>query len=500
MKFLKKLVVFALSLFCMSANAQFNLKGKVVNYSGKEELKINIPLVFGFSKENNIKIPIAKDGSFSILLPIKETKFANLIFQRKFNTLLLSQSKNLIIQLNVADSTLKLIGGTALAENKVMQAVDVESYPFFLKNDGAEFSKLTLEQLKLKVVMPYFAQRDEKIKMVMNSSIALKDKLLISLELKSIAYNYLNDLARTGLTNKKSVDSLVLQIFDNSTVKPSIFPAGPQYFAFIDNYVRYLETKAFIKIKADKIPSNKPIPYFGISLDSANIFIEKYSKPQWRLLGALNNIPLNIVEQYAFQQIIDAYNFKELKQVEQLSAVFRQHFPVSKHTPEINLKLTQLKAILAANELNAEIKIVQDYPQISSIYDVVRQFKGKVVYLDVWGTWCGPCKMEIPYLPKLKKRFKDKDIVYVYLDMDEDKDDLTWKQFIKVNAMAGVHLRKNRQTIDAIWKELLVNATDKAEYYPQYFIFDKEGKLAVTKALRPSSEQALYEQLSVYLK
>lgn len=102
-------------------------------------------------------------------------------------------------------------------------------------------------------------------------------------------------------------------------------------------------------------------------------------------------------------------------------------------------------------------------------------------------------------MPDLKATFKNKDVVFVYLDMDDDKRDAIWKEFIKVNNMTGIHLRKNKTTIDPFWKELLANNTDKQEYYPQYFIFDKQGKVAVSKALAPSRGEALYAQINQVL-
>ncbi|MNE56328.1 hypothetical protein D3C80_1512280 [compost metagenome] len=83
--------------------------------------------------------------------------------------------------------------------------------------------------------------------------------------------------------------------------------------------------------------------------------------------------------------------------------------------------------------------------------------------------------------------------------MDADNKDEDWKDFIRINNLTGIHLRKNREQMDPFWKELLRNAKDKAEYYPQYFIFDKTGKLVVEKALRPSHGQQLYEQLDKIL-
>ncbi|RZL47969.1 MAG: TlpA family protein disulfide reductase [Pedobacter sp.] len=496
----KKIILLAITMvYCLSANAQFKLSGKVLDYDGKAELKINIPLVFGFYKENSVPIPIAKDGSFNLILPIKESKFANLIYKRVFHTLLLNPNKNLTFSLK--DTSLFLTGGIALAENKVMQKADIEEYPFFLKDEGNnEFAKLPLIQLKEQVLKPYFAQRDEKIKLVNASTLSAKYKLLIITELKSIAYNYINDFARTQVSNKKVVDSLIVEVFDKADLKPQTFPAGPQYFAFVDNYIRFLETKAFVKIKAEKIPSNQPIPYFGISLDSANIIIKKYDKNYWRWIGATHNFPANIVEEYTYQQLVNLYHDKDLRQFEGLAKAFNKQFPNSIHIRDIVAKSNSLRQTLIENENNANIKIVAGFEKMTSLTSLVQSFKGKVVYLDIWGTWCGPCKEELNYIPELKAHFKGKDVVFVYLDMDEDDKDVAWREFIKVNKMEGTHLRKNRQTIAPFWKELLANAEDKAEYYPQYFIFDKEGKLAVTKAKRPSSKEELYTQLESYLR
>lgn len=182
-----------------------------------------------------------------------------------------------------------------------------------------------------------------------------------------------------------------------------------------------------------------------------------------------------------------------------LSEVFKKRFPQSKFNQEIDQKVNSLRQMLAQNESNTDIVVLKDYDKIQSVYDVIAKYKGKVVYLDVWGTWCGPCKEELKFMPQLKSAFTNKDVIFLYLDMDEEDRDAIWKEFIKVNGLTGVHFRKNRQTIAPLWKELLADAQDKAEYYPQYFIFDKEGKVAVSKALRPSDKEALYQQINSVL-
>lgn len=480
--------------------AQFKLTGKIKNYSGKEDLQLNIPAVFGFHKENSINIPIDKNGNFGIVLPLKTQKLSSLIFQRKFFTLLLTPSKGLHIDLNVIDTSLNAVSGSALAENKVLQRINLEEYPFFFQNaDNNKFSTLSLNQLKEQVLMPYFAQRDKKIDIINQSEISAADKTLISSEVKFIAYNYLNDLARTQIKDREVVESLILEIFDGTTGKPDLDNAGPQYFAFANNYIRYLETKAFRRIKAENIKPTEAIPYFEISLDSANTIVKKYGKPYWRWIGFTKNLPEAVTEKHSYQEILNLYEDKDLRQAEALKDAFISHFPKSKYNSDILNKINKLKIALRRNETNDSIKIINNYDKVTSIYEVIKKFKGKVVYLDVWGTWCGPCKDELKYNLPLKRKFANKNLEFVYLDMDDDERDEVWREFIKVNGLTGNHLRKNRKTISPFWKELLKNNPDKAEYYPQYFIFDSEGNLAVSKALRPSDKEELYKQIESVL-
>lgn len=482
----------------IQVSAQFKLKGKIMNYSGKAELSVNIPLVYGFHQENSISIPVSKDGTFNITLFVKPQKIGNLIFQKEFYTLLLTSGKDLTVMLDENDKKLKLISGTSLPENKLLQNINIEEQPFFMSEQMlSRFQKLAFTALSTELIQPYFAKQDEKVDRIYASDISLPDKKLIASEVKYNTYNHLSDFARTAVSDKKVIDSIIISIFDSSIIKPEVFPAGPQYYFFVDNYLRYLETKAFLKIKKENIKPADPIPYYRISLDSANIIVKKYGKPYWRWIGGINNLPDVVNEQYTFQQIVNLYSDKDLRQTAALSEAFKKRFPSSKHNYDIDQKMNALKEMLVQNESNSNIQIVKH--DIQSVYDVIKGFKGKVVYLDIWGTWCGPCRDELKYIPELRSTFIDKNVVFVYLDMDDDDRDAIWQEFIKVNGLTGTHFRKNRQTIAPLWKELLLNSQDKAEYYPQYFIFDKEGKLAVTKAFRPSNKDVLYQQINAVL-
>ena len=50
-----------------------------------------------------------------------------------------------------------------------------------------------------------------------------------------------------------------------------------------------------------------------------------------------------------------------------------------------------------------------------SITEIINTHKGKVIYIDFWASWCGPCKAKMPASVKLHEKFKGEDIVLVYL-------------------------------------------------------------------------------------
>src|SRR5690606_2520496 len=57
--------------------------------------------------------------------------------------------------------------------------------------------------------------------------------------------------------------------------------------------------------------------------------------------------------------------------------------------------------------------------------------KGKFVYIDVWATWCGPCKREIPFLKDVEKKYHGKNIEFVSISIDDKTDYETWKNFVR---------------------------------------------------------------------
>lgn len=121
------------------------------------------------------------------------------------------------------------------------------------------------------------------------------------------------------------------------------------------------------------------------------------------------------------------------------------------------------------------------YPDLQGKNVSLTDFKGKVVLVDVWATWCGPCKAEIPALKKLEEEMRDKDIVFMSVSVDEAKDHQKWKDFVAKENLKGVQLFASG------WSDI-------AKYYnikgiPRFMVFDKEGNIVTTDAPRPSGTE-----------
>lgn len=106
-------------------------------------------------------------------------------------------------------------------------------------------------------------------------------------------------------------------------------------------------------------------------------------------------------------------------------------------------------------------------------------FKGKVVYLDIWATWCRPCLEEMKKGKKLKEAFKgNKEVVFLYISIDKDVE--KWKNYVKTNNVEGVHLISREGA-----EENILQRYD-APYIPRFVLIDKEGNIVQYEAKAPS--------------
>lgn len=69
------------------------------------------------------------------------------------------------------------------------------------------------------------------------------------------------------------------------------------------------------------------------------------------------------------------------------------------------------------------------FPDMDGNMVSLEDLRGKYVYIDIWATYCSPCRAEIPYLQKLEEKLKDKNIYFVSISVDTNKK--TWENMVK---------------------------------------------------------------------
>lgn len=106
----------------------------------------------------------------------------------------------------------------------------------------------------------------------------------------------------------------------------------------------------------------------------------------------------------------------------------------------------------------------------------LNEFRGKILVVDFWGTWCGPCRKQAPQLAELSKKYRDKGVAVVGMSLDDQKTDQKLvNDFIKQVGINYQIAYPSRIVTDAFLKG--TEDETGSPPIPQLFIFGKDGRL-----------------------
>jgi thiol-disulfide isomerase/thioredoxin len=114
----------------------------------------------------------------------------------------------------------------------------------------------------------------------------------------------------------------------------------------------------------------------------------------------------------------------------------------------------------------------------------LEELKGKIIYLDFWATWCAPCIQALPHTERIRQRFNENDVVFLYINLDEDK--YKWLRYLEEHHLGGKHVSGNspnpyRESVSALYQ---------ATKLPSTVIIDRNGNIAADANERLDSEAA----------
>jgi len=240
------------------------------------------------------------------------------------------------------------------------------------------------------------------------------------------------------------------------------------------------------------------VKFYGVtyeSKDKAQEFIEKYGI----------NFPVLLVSKEVGQQLTFGRGYPTNLLLNARGKIYTAYQALSYPNDVVETyfkpsldKLLQGSAgdddSLLNNKVNTQnIRFIDSSRKITSLSQLLAHFKDKSLYVDLWASWCLPCRYEFLVKNSVDTFLKNHQIDRLFISVDKPEARAKWKDLIYSIGLEGVHLLAEEALIIDLKRHVYVKGEDSS--IPRYLLI-KNGKLVERAAYRPSEEQKLISQLS----
>lgn len=439
-----KNIFLVFSLFIFSAKAQnvtLHLKGTIKNNTAKDVLiKTSTDEVLTKLPVNNDKV----DGK----LELSQGFYKMMIGQEYTDIYVSNGDLNFTIDLKEFDETINYTGSLANENNYLaLKLLNSESFKGEKKMFFDREEKMFLDSLN-----HIYSQLD---KLLENSSLSENFRKQQLSQNRIERWNTMMMYAsyHPYLTKKENFKLPVsyYQFLTQINVNDKEQVANSEYIALVNEYFNYWQKKRMTQDQSE---------------DSDMAALGKLELMQRKI---------TVVEiRDAIVKMEYGYRLTKSSRSDELKTAYIQTAGSDELKKEIEDHATKLAKLKDGNPAPS-FKLINDKGQEKSLSD----YRGKYVYLDVWATWCGPCKKELPHYEEVKKLYKGKNIEFVSICVWDKKE--AWENFLKAKSLGGEQLF-NEQSDKEFTDNYMIQGV------PTFVLIDKEGKLISRDAERPSDE------------
>jgi len=334
------------------------------------------------------------------------------------------------------------------------------SAPYFAFSNIEKYGNLKGEELKKA------RKKDEKLFYAENYKKSIvqldkEEKILDSL----IAKDYLSEDVSDFYKQRIKYRRLKLENRNNKTASFKDIKQDDKLLKY--SFYRSIISSAFYYDILNMIEFKKPANYYDYNSEEVYDAIQKAPGLTYGTKKLLSYSWFKIIIESSTNEKISEY-FTAFK---------------SAYGKDTNLITTLIEEHNLNQVVSDDMELVDDSGIKTSFKTLLKKYKGKLLYVDFWASWCSPCRREMPASHKLKEEYKGKDVVFVYLAYKDKAK--AWKRALK-----GVDLvdEENSYLIKNNRTSMLLESLN-VKRIPRFMIFNKEGKLVLKNAPRPGTKK-----------
>ena len=496
---MKSLSFTCLLLIPVFIYSQLKVSGHIENISAGTKMQFEIPYQNWKTGKNVFPVQPDAKGNFSIDLPVKRAQIIFFSVDSEMIHLYGEPGKSIVITAKGKDLKTSLIfSGELGKENNLRRDLGLSFYylnPHNWNDSTATPAKLLEslshnQQAALKKVSVSPFRTSELFKKMTRADI---DYSVVS-GLWNLSWN--NDIWSTPKTREQRVAWIkaLTDAYATITISNDSAVDSYHYQQTISYYPYFLEIIHASREEFSKFISTS----LNKSFDELSKEIKEKTKRYWKYIVYDRFLSGLAKESTLSSFLINGIYNGELPFQEEAYKRFRDSFPQSVYLPYIDEVMKPYLATLNKTEKEmAAYLFPSNADKFNTLDTILTAHKGKVVYIDMWGTWCSPCREEFAYNDALKKRFKDRPVDFLYIAMEHGTNpEKYWKQTILFYGLSGKHLIMNEE-LEKYFRNLY--AGDGSFVFPSYILVDKNGKLVTIKAHRPSDKELLYQEIEKLL-